>query len=49
VTYAGPQGVFAGLDQVNVILPHSLAGSGEVTLQLSAMGIPANAVNLTIQ
>jgi uncharacterized protein (TIGR03437 family) len=49
VQYAGPQGSFAGLDQVNVVLPHSLAGSGDVTLQLTAAGLSANAVRLTIQ
>jgi uncharacterized protein (TIGR03437 family) len=49
VQYAGPQGGFAGLDQVNVILPHSLAGSGNVTVQLTASGVSANPVNLTIQ
>jgi uncharacterized protein (TIGR03437 family) len=49
VQYAGPQGGFAGLDQVNVILPHSLAGSGNVAVQLTASGVSANPVNLTIQ
>ncbi len=49
VQFAGPQGSFAGLDQVNVILPHSLAGSGDVTLQLTASGLPANPVRLTIK
>ncbi len=49
VLFAGPQGSFAGLDQVNVLLPHSLAGSGNVTLQLSANGVSANPVRLTIQ
>jgi uncharacterized protein (TIGR03437 family) len=49
VQFAGSQGSFAGLDQVNVVLPHSLAGSGDVTLQLSAAGLAANAVRLTIR
>jgi uncharacterized protein (TIGR03437 family) len=54
VEYAGPQGQFAGLDQVNVQLPHSLAGSGEVTLVLSVLDTvsqvttTANAVTLHI-
>ncbi|MCW5968830.1 MAG: hypothetical protein KIT57_09970 [Blastocatellales bacterium] len=26
--YAGPQGVFVGLDQINALLPRSLAGRG---------------------
>jgi uncharacterized protein (TIGR03437 family) len=49
VQFAGPQGSFAGLDQVNVLLPHSLKGSGDVTLQLTAAGLQANPVRLTIQ
>jgi len=43
------QGSFTGLDQVNVLLPPSLAGKGNVTVQLTANGIAANPVNLTIQ
>jgi uncharacterized protein (TIGR03437 family) len=30
VNYAGPQGEFVGLDQINLRLPRSLAGSGDV-------------------
>jgi uncharacterized protein (TIGR03437 family) len=49
VAYAGPQGTFTGLDQANVLLPASLAGKGNVTVQLTANGIAANSVNITIQ
>jgi uncharacterized protein (TIGR03437 family) len=49
VLYAGPQGSFPGLDQVNVQLPASLAGKGNVNIQLTAAGIPANSVQITIQ
>ena len=49
VLYAGPGGGFAGLDQVNVLLPRSLAGKGNVNIQLSASGIAANPVQVTIQ
>jgi uncharacterized protein (TIGR03437 family) len=49
VAYAGPQGTFTGLDQANVLLPASLAGKGSVTVQLTANGIAANPVNITIQ
>lgn len=49
VTFAGPQGVYAGLDQVNVKLPASLAGAGNVTIQLIANGLAANAGNITFQ
>jgi len=49
VVYAGPQGGFQGLDQANVVIPASLAGAGTVAIQLTANGIAANGVNLTIQ
>lgn len=34
VTFVGPQGEFAGLDQVNVLLPRSLAEMGEVDVEI---------------
>jgi uncharacterized protein (TIGR03437 family) len=49
VTYAGPQRSYAGLDQVNVQLPPSLAGSGNAVIQLLAAGVAANRVSVTIQ
>lgn len=49
VQFAGPQGGFVGLDQANVQLSASLAVAGTVTIQLSANGIAANAVNITVQ
>ena len=49
VQYAGPQGGFAGLDQVNILLPTALAGKGNVEIQLTAGGIAANPVQVTIQ
>jgi uncharacterized protein (TIGR03437 family) len=49
IQFAGTQGGFAGLDQVNVQLPSSLVGKGNVTIQLTANGYAANPVNLTIQ
>ena len=49
VQYAGPQGGFVGLDQVNVRLPASLADKGNVTIHVTASGIAANDVNMTIQ
>jgi uncharacterized protein (TIGR03437 family) len=42
--YAGAQGGFAGLDQVNVRLARSLAGRGEVDVSLTVDGKPANTV-----
>ena len=47
--YAGAQGDFAGLDQVNLRLPRSLAGRGEVDVALNVAGVPANAVLLAIK
>jgi len=49
VPYAGPQLQFAGLDQVNVRLPHALAGSGDAALVLTVAGTAANAVHLTFK
>ncbi|MDQ6706766.1 MAG: hypothetical protein M3Z85_12420, partial [Acidobacteriota bacterium] len=49
VLYAGPQGGFACLDQVNIQLPASLAGKGNVNIQLTAGGIASNPVQVTIQ
>jgi uncharacterized protein (TIGR03437 family) len=49
VQYAGAQGGFDGLDQINVILPRSLAGKGSVTIQVTANGIAANSANVSIQ
>ena len=50
-TYAGPQMQIVGLDQINILLPKSLAGTGETSFTCS-LGSPqnpaqtSNAVNL---
>ncbi len=49
VQYAGPQGTYPGLDQVNAALPRSLAGSGPVNVVLTADGVAANTVSLTFK
>jgi len=49
VLYVGPGGGFPGLDQVNIQLPVSLAGKGDVNVQLTAAGVAANPVQITIQ
>ena len=49
VTYAGAQGETDGLDQVNVLLPPQLAGSGTVRIALSAGLSAANVVNIAVQ
>jgi uncharacterized protein (TIGR03437 family) len=49
VLYAGAQSGFAGLDQVNVALPLSLRGSGEVPVVLTVDGQVSNAVTIAVQ
>jgi uncharacterized protein (TIGR03437 family) len=50
VSYAGPQGAFAGLDQINLgPLPRGLAGMGEVNIVLKVDGQTANTVTVSIQ
>ncbi|MGH9844954.1 MAG: hypothetical protein ACREEM_40065 [Blastocatellia bacterium] len=48
VTFAGAQGDYVGLDQVNVRLPRSLIGRGEVDVALTVDGQAANTVKLSI-
>ena len=47
--YAGAQGAFVGLDQVNLLIPKTLAGSGLVTLEISVDGQSTNPVQLLFQ
>jgi uncharacterized protein (TIGR03437 family) len=59
LVYAGPQPDFTGLDQANVLLPRSLAGSGEVDVKMAmdreipeipnAAWMPANYVRINIR
>jgi uncharacterized protein (TIGR03437 family) len=49
VLYAGPQGNLPGIDQVNVLIPATLAGKGNVNVQLTAAGVAANPVQVTVQ
>jgi uncharacterized protein (TIGR03437 family) len=49
VLYAGPVDSDAGLDQVNLSIPKSLAGSGDVRVYLVADGVASNVVGLNIQ
>lgn len=49
VSYAGPQGEFGGLDQVNILLPASVAGKGRVDVSITAGGRVSNAVNVMVQ
>jgi uncharacterized protein (TIGR03437 family) len=45
-TFAGPQGFFAGLDQVNVKLPRTLKGTGETDVFLIHGGKRTNTVRI---
>ncbi len=49
VAYAGAQGSFVGLDQVNVQLPASLAGAGDVPLILTVGGKQSNTARITFK
>jgi uncharacterized protein (TIGR03437 family) len=46
VLYAGPQSQYPGLDQINVQVPQSLAGSGEVNVVLTVQDA-VNNINAT--
>ena len=47
--YAGPSGHFPGLDEISVQVPRSLAGSGNVDVDLTVDGRAANALHIQIQ
>jgi uncharacterized protein (TIGR03437 family) len=49
VLYAGAQGAFFGLDQVNLRLQKSLTGRGEIDLVLKVDGITANTVKVSFK
>lgn len=49
VDYAGPQNQYAGLDQVNVLLPHELTGRGTVDVVLTVDSKPANTVQIAFR
>jgi len=48
VEYAGPAPNFFGLDQVNVVIPPELDGSGLVNVQLQAGNTPSNTVSFVM-
>jgi uncharacterized protein (TIGR03437 family) len=49
VLFAGAQGGFVGLDQLNLLIPRSLAGRGEVNVALMVDGKAANVVRVNIR
>jgi uncharacterized protein (TIGR03437 family) len=46
--YAGPQPTFPGLDQINVPLPLSLRGAGEVNVTVTVDGVMSNSVKIEV-
>jgi uncharacterized protein (TIGR03437 family) len=48
VVFAGPQGS-PGLDQLNAVIPASLAGAGLIPVQVSVGGVASNTVQIEIQ
>lgn len=49
VLYAGTQGFFAGLDQLNVLLPAKLAGRGDTEIMVTVDGRPSNSVSISFR
>lgn len=49
ILYAGTSSGFAGLDQVNVRLPRTLGGRGNVAVALTVAAKAANTVNVNVQ
>lgn len=49
VVYVGPQNDYVGLDQVNILLPRTLLGRGEVDVALTVDGQAANTVRITVK
>jgi uncharacterized protein (TIGR03437 family) len=47
--YVGTQGVYPGLDQVDLPLPATLAGKGSVNVQFTAAGVASNSVQIVVQ
>jgi uncharacterized protein (TIGR03437 family) len=49
VDYAATQGSFVGLDQINIQLPPSLKGKGEVDVVVTIDGVALNTVRVRIK
>ncbi len=49
VDFAGNQNGFVGLDQINILLPPSLKGKGEVDVSLTIDGVSLNTVRVRIK
>jgi uncharacterized protein (TIGR03437 family) len=49
VLFAGAQGAFVGLDQINVLVPPSLAGAGDAPIVVTASGKQAAVARITVR
>jgi uncharacterized protein (TIGR03437 family) len=49
VAFAGPQGEFAGLDQVNAQIPPAVRGRGDVPVVITVDGQATNSVVVSIR
>ncbi|MFN0086256.1 MAG: BACON domain-containing protein [Blastocatellia bacterium] len=49
ILFAGPQGAFAGLDQINLQIPRALAGRGEIDILISIDGQTANTIRINVK
>jgi uncharacterized protein (TIGR03437 family) len=49
VSYAGPQGDLVGLDQINLLIPRSLQGRGNVEITLTVDSRVANPVRVDVK
>jgi len=49
VTYAGAQGGFVGLDQINVQIPANVKAAGESNFLVTVDGVTANAITVVLK
>ncbi len=49
ISYLGPQGFFVGMDQLNLLLPRTLLGRGDVDINLNIQGQAANILKVKIK
>ena len=49
ITFSGKHESFAGLDQINVKVPRSMAGRGEVAVRVKVDGVAANLVRVSFE
>jgi uncharacterized protein (TIGR03437 family) len=49
ITFSGAHESFIGLDQINVKVPRSLAGRGEVAVRVTVDGAVANIVRVSFE